>query len=160
MLNKTELTENEFKRVYSQHQPYTWQHHQCNQNTIRDLHDQRTKLGQLWKNMAAYSLHYIHFFTIVILQILVPGTVSDEAKTYLKKYHMLAKQVELQRKKNIIYSIHGNIQTLRKKCKIYQFQSSLFFLKKMKGRRSEVFWQGLPCTYCCNNDTINGQADL
>ena len=77
--------------------------------------------------MAAYSLHYIHFFTIVILQILVPGTVSDKAKTYLKKYHMLAKQVELQRKKNIIYSIHENIQTLRKKCKIYQFQSSFFF---------------------------------
>lgn len=61
--------------------------------------------------MVAYSLHYIHFFTIVILQILVPGTVSDKAKTYLKKYHMLAKQVELQ-KKNIMYSIHVHIQTL------------------------------------------------
>ena len=45
------------------------------------------------------------------LQILVPGTVSEKVKTYLKKYHMLAKQVELQ-KKNIMYSIHVHIQTL------------------------------------------------
>ena len=57
------------------------------------------------------------FYSNVILQILVPGTVTEKAKTYLKKYHMLAKQVELQ-KKSIMYSIYVHIQTLRNRCKI------------------------------------------
>ena len=69
-------------------------------------------MNKTWSTLKKHGslLITLHIFLYhCYLQILVPGTVSEKVKTYLKKYHMLAKQVELQRKKNI--SIHVHIQT-------------------------------------------------